>query len=363
MVGLDPALAAAIAAKESGFNPTSMSKEAGPKAARGMYQFKPDTFNEMVKKYGSKYGIDAQSANIMDPRQSALMGMHYVKQGMSSAGGTSPGWAYLTHFLGQGGDLNKFKSMGEGDIAANTLPGPASQNPPVFYHGGKKDSPRTKGEIIAFADSELQRKLTEFKVPLALNGAGGARPFSEQATAVAKATDTPALSTQGPAPASSKSESVQMASSPGALETTQVAYKPGLSSKPAVDTSNPAYQPAAEPVAKKPATGFGIFNTPTNEQVAAANQPMQKGSDPSRDFKGLGETNEILSKQLTVLGDIKGLAAQIVAGILGMNRESSTAQAVNVNAQKPKEPSSVRQNHIPTTQMSAAMVSRARTIV
>lgn len=367
MVGLDPALGASIAAKESGFNPTSMSKEAGPNAARGMYQFKPATFNEMVKKYGAKYGIDAQNANIMDPRQSALMGMHYVKQGMSSAGDKSPGWAYLTHFLGQGGNLNTFKSLGEQEIAATALPGPAAQNVPVFYHGGKKNAPRTKAEIIAFADTELQRKLSEFKVPLALNGAGGVKPQSEQATAVAQA--TPAASAaaapgaSASVPAAPVTPATQVASIQPSTEMTKVAYKPGLASKASIDISNPAYQPAEQAPARKPTTGFGIFNTPTNEQVAAANQPMQKGSDPSRDFKGLGETNEILSKQLTVLGDIKGLAAQIVAGILGMNRESSTAQAVNVNAQKPKEPSNVRQNHIPTTQMSAAMVSRARTIV
>ena len=326
-VGIDPGLAAAVAAKESGFNPTSMSKEAGPKAARGMYQFKPDTFNEMVKKYGSKYGITAQNANIMDPRQSALMGMHYVKQGMSSAGGKSAGWAYLTHFLGQGGNLEKFKSMGDSDIPAKVLPGPAAANRAVFYHGGDLSRPRTKAELIAYCDNEMKRKLTEFKVPLSLETGATVQPSS---------------------------------SVPSTGSVADTASVTPLAQVPAVDNSNPEMRPETRPQSK-PSSGFGRFNTPTTEQVVAANQPIQRGTDPARDVNLMDETNQILGKQLDVLVEVRDLIGQLVS-----NYSSGSADPeakVEPTAAKTNEPSKVRQRDTPVTTMSKPMVSRARTTI
>ena len=318
-VGISPALAAAVAAKESGFNPTAMAKEASPKAARGMYQFKPDTFNEMVKKYGAKYGINTQNANIMDPRQSALMGMHYVKQGMSSAGGKSPGWAYLTHFLGQGGNLEKFKSMGEGDIPAKVLPGPAAANRPVFYHGGDLSKPRTKAEIIAYCDNEMQRKLTEFKIPLSLD-TNTSSQTSDSVTSTSTASVTP------------------------------------LATGPTVDNSNP--ETRQQP---KPNSGFGRFNTPSNEQVVAANQPVQRGTDPARDVKLMDETNQLLGKQLDVMVEVRDLIGQLVANYTPDTKE--TDSNVKSTAPKTNEPSKVRQRDTPVSTMSSPMVSRARTSI
>ena len=326
-VGIDPGLAAAVAAKESGFNPTSMSREAGPNAARGMYQFKPDTFNEMVKKYGSKYGITAQNANIMDSRQSALMGMHYVKQGMSSAGGKTAGWVYLTHFLGQGGNLDKFKSMGDGDIPAKVLPGLAAANRAVFYHGGDLSRPRTKAELIAYCDNEMKRKLTEFKVPLSLETGATVQP-SGSVPSTGSVADTASVTP--------------------------------LAQVPAVDNSNPEMRPETRPQSK-PNSGFGRFNTPTTEQVVAANQPIQRGTDPARDVKLMDETNQILGRQLDVLVEVRDLIGQLVS-----NYSSGSADPeakVEPTAAKTNEPSKVRQRDISVTTMSKPMVSRARTTI
>ena len=326
-VGIDPGLAAAVAAKESGFNPTSMSREAGPNAARGMYQFKPDTFNEMVKKYGSKYGITAQNANIMDPRQSALMGMHYVKQGMSSAGGKSAGWAYLTHFLGQGGNLEKFKSMGDSDIPAKVLSGPAAANKAVFYHGGDLSRPRTKAELIAYCDNEMKRKLTEFKVPLSLETGATVQP-SGSVPSTGSVADTASVTP--------------------------------LAQVPAVDNSNPEMRPETRPQSK-PSSGFGRFNTPTTEQVVAANQPIQRGTDPARDVNLMDETNQILGRQLDVLVEVRDLIGQLVSNYSSGNVDSEAK--VEPTAAKTNEPSKVRQRDTPVTTMSKPMVSRARTTI
>ena len=326
-VGIDPGLAAAVAAKESGFNPTSMSREAGPNAARGMYQFKPDTFNEMVKKYGSKYGITAQNANIMDPRQSALMGMHYVKQGMSSAGGKSAGWAYLTHFLGQGGNLEKFKSMGDSDIPAKVLSGPAAANKAVFYHGGDLSRPRTKAELIAYCDNEMKRKLTEFKVPLSLETGATVQP-SGSVPSTGSVADTASVTP--------------------------------LAQVPAVDNSNPEMRPETRPQSK-PSSGFGRFNTPTTEQVVAANQPIQRGTDPARDVNLMDETNQILGKQLDVLVEVRDLIGQLVSNYSSGSVDSEAK--VEPTAAKTNEPSKVRQRETPVNTMSKPMVSRARTTI
>ena len=328
LVGVDPALAAAVAAKESSFNPTSMAKEAGPKAARGLYQFKPDTFNEMVSKYGSKYGITTRNANIMDPRQSALMGLHYVKQGMGVAGGTSPGWAYLTHFLGQGGNLEKFKSMSDTDYPATTLKGPAKNNKFVFFHNGDVSRPRTKAEIIAYCDSEMSRKLAEFKIPLTLN--------------------TPS---QKPQQSSPSSEGMMTA-----------VYKPDITSGASVDNSNPSVRNTNFNTSSgTPSASFDSFNTPSKEQILAASQPPQKGTDPARDVKLLDATNKILTDQLGVLIEVKDLISTIVKNQL--EKVNGTEERINPNASKHTEPSNVRQRDKPTTMVSSPMINRTRTVV
>ncbi len=259
------------------------------------------------------------------------MGMHYIKQGMESGGSKSPGWAYLTHMLGQGSNLQKFTSLSDSDVAASVLPKPAVANTPVFYHNGKTDKPRTKAEIVAYADSEMQRKLTEFKVPLAIGG-------------VTVASNTTAT------------KDTQLTTGDNSM------LKASFTQKPTIDSSNPEYKtstlPANKTLATKPASGFGIFNKLSNEQVLAANQPIQKGTDPARDFKGLGETNEILSKQLNVLSDIKLLASQIVAG-LGKKEETTPVE----NNAIPNKPNDVRSKNIPITTMTPPMVSRSRTTV
>ena len=127
-----------------------------------------------------------------------------------------------------------------------------------------------------------------------------------------------------------------------------------------MDNSNPEMRPETRPQSK-PSSGFGRFNTPTTEQVVAANQPIQRGTDPARDVNLMDETNQILGRQLDVLVEVRDLIGQLVS-----NYSSGSADPeakVEPTAAKTNEPSKVRQRDTPVTTMSKPMVSRARTTI
>ena len=77
--------------------------------AVGLFQFIPETWDAMVKKYGAKYGIPAD-AKRTNPLYSAILGAEYMKENyeatkdMAQDMGMEPGLAiYFGHFLGTTG--------------------------------------------------------------------------------------------------------------------------------------------------------------------------------------------------------------------------------------------------------------------
>lgn len=169
MVGVDPGLAAAIAAKESSLNPAAQGKNssAGNSVAQGLYQFMPGTWKDVLKKYGKKYGIP-ENASPLDPKANALMGMEYFK---ASGDGTVIG-SYLGHMLGPGG-FRTFSSLRDNDYPANVLKAAAANNPNIFYHGGDRSKPRTKSEFMSFIGTQINKQLADFKIPLKINAQVG----------------------------------------------------------------------------------------------------------------------------------------------------------------------------------------------
>ena len=165
----------------------------------------------------------------------------------------------------------------------------------------------------------MQRKLTEFKIPLSLD-TNTSSQTSDSVTSTSTASVTP------------------------------------LTTGPTVDNSNP--ETRQQP---KPNSGFGRFNTPSNEQVVAANQPVQRGTDPARDVKLMDETNQLLGKQLDVMVEVRDLIGQLVANYTPDTKE--TDSNVKSTAPKTNEPSKVRQRDTPVSTMSSPMVSRARTSI
>jgi hypothetical protein len=105
-VGVDPALLATIASKESSLNP---SARAGTSSATGLFQFVDRTWLDTIGEHGAKHGINTAGmtreqilAMRTDPRVSALMGAELLKANQAGVGST-PAASYLAHFLGLGG--------------------------------------------------------------------------------------------------------------------------------------------------------------------------------------------------------------------------------------------------------------------
>lgn len=153
MAGVDPGLMATMAGVESTFR-GRVSAAVG--SAKGLYQFMPDTWKEMLKKYGKKYGLP-EDADILDPRANALMGAEYLKE---NARGIKQSFGreatdidlYLSHFLGPG-DVKKFLNANPNEIAAKVLPAPAKYNEGIFF--SKDGKARTIAQVHAEVDSRM----------------------------------------------------------------------------------------------------------------------------------------------------------------------------------------------------------------
>ena len=193
IVGLDPALAAVIAAKESSLNPNAKGKNdaKGNSVAQGMYQFMPGTWDDMMKKHAKKYGIKP-GTTALDARANTLLGLEYIKQSLNKSDGSNAD-AYMGHMLGPGG-ANKFRSLKGTDIPAKALPGAANNNTNVFFNSGDKSNPKTKTELLESIDGSLNKQLADFKIPLKLQSK--TTPKDEKATTPNDVSDSVTVETK-----------------------------------------------------------------------------------------------------------------------------------------------------------------------
>lgn len=264
MVGVDPGLAAAIAAKESSLNPSAQGKNgaAGNSVAQGMYQFMPGTWKEMVQRHGSRYGIKPGTSPL-DAKANTVLGLEYIKASLKSGSGTSAD-AYLGHFLGASGAA-RFRTMNNADIPAKVFSSQAANNPNVFYVNGDKSKPRTKGEMINFINSSLQKQLADFNIPLSIatnkeaaNDPEGSTASSSESGPIQsslESTSKPAMQqasyTPPPTPARA-SRGPNTTSVSGLSEGAPVASRTRGASAPALENNN---------------NGFARFEKVTNDQL------------------------------------------------------------------------------------------------
>lgn len=186
LVGIDPALAAAVAAKESSLRPGAqgVNSSNGNSTAQGLFQFMPGTWKEMVAKHGAKYGI-APGTSPMDARANVVLGMEYLKSSMNKGDG-SPQETYMGHFLGATG-LSRFKSLKDDDVAAKSFKSQAANNPKVFYDGGDTSKPFTKQQLLTRVGDSLNKNLQAFNVPLTIRNSQAANSsFNEKVKAAEK---------------------------------------------------------------------------------------------------------------------------------------------------------------------------------
>ncbi len=151
------------------------SAKAKGSSAAGMFQFTEQTWLQMVKEEGPKYGLDSQADaitrtpsgrfTVKDPEQKEeILALRYDPQISSVMAGAftqrnqetmtaalrrppSDGELYAAHFLGAQGaiDLIRLVSTNPSASAAKAFPDAAAANPTIFYNKGQ---PRSSSEVL-----------------------------------------------------------------------------------------------------------------------------------------------------------------------------------------------------------------------
>lgn len=167
-VGIDPKLLATVLGVESSFDPNAKN---GTSSAGGLSQFISSTWNEMVSKYGAKFGIPS-NASVYDPKANALLGAQYIKDNAKAVSSvkSDPSGAdvYLAHLLGPAGAAKLLKASPE-TLAANLLPEAARSNREIFFDGNRA---RSVSEVYSFIQSKVNTKLTQLGVDPSYFSAG-----------------------------------------------------------------------------------------------------------------------------------------------------------------------------------------------
>lgn len=283
MVGVDPSLMKTFADIESGFDPTArpaVDKSTGKRAsgAVGLYQFIPSTWNEMMRKYGPKYGL-APETPPTDARANALMGAEFLRENAEYLKNKlgRPATAtdlYLAHFLGKGGAVNFLKNDPNA-VAADALPKEAAANRPIFFDRDGRS--RTFGEIYQLFNGKVNRRMSG-----AANDPTVARPSAGGAQTTA-APDTGTMPDASEKKASTDKPATGFAGSINRVATTDAA---ATAMNQAATTTAPVAAvapttPAQTPVAKPTAAATPVVSAPVQPQITRP-VPNFSGFNPSQ---------------------------------------------------------------------------------
>jgi len=331
MVGVDERLAATFAGIESGFN---YKIKASTSSATGLFQFTRDTWNDMMKKFAAKYGIDP-STPPTDPRANAILGMEFLKYNAGVLKGLGRKITdtdlYLAHFFGAAG-AKKFLSANPNDIAANVMPEAARANPNIFMPGGRALS---ISEVYAKLNALVRNKAKKFgledgseKILTEPSGpaTSASAPAAGALTATPAATPAPApkpvaIPVSDQAPASAKAAPTMAAAAP-------------------VAASTKAAAPVVDP------TSVDGYISPRTRNLAAQQQFQR---DAAAD--ALVTTNQILNKSLDVQNKLLENSGKLLEAIKGFVGKAPAASAVLDQPVQPVKPAK------PARPMTGAPVS------
>lgn len=296
-VGVDEKLMGVMGAIESGFNYTV---KAGTSTATGLYQFLKSTWDSMVGKYGSKYGITKDTPPT-EPRANALMGAEYLKENMSSLKSSVTGRdvnytdAYMAHFLGIGG-AKKFISAMEkdpGQSAPDLFQAPAAANKNIFYVGGDTSKPRTLGDVY----NSFTNKINEKSKSFGIGDLGGSAP--------------------GPVPTST---------------TTTDKSSTGASSIAPTSNTNSSSSTSPSVPTSQPTTTSGSSNVPSSTPTPppVVQQQQQTVSKPENDnAKVLAEGNSLLNSISSTLASSLEVQKQMATSLDNLSKLMSNNKTLD----------------------------------
>lgn len=171
--GISAGLLGAVAAAESGYNPSANG--GGMANVRGIMQIRPKDWNDFYKA-GKKYGVSA-TPSYMNNQQAILAvasrfannrdSGYFKKLGISNPQAIH---YYMTHFLGEGGFSKLYKNY-MNTPAAPYMTTEARANHSIFYDS--KGRMRTGNEIMAEMNRRMTTAYKSYGVDVALNGSVG----------------------------------------------------------------------------------------------------------------------------------------------------------------------------------------------
>lgn len=152
LTGMDPGEMLTIAMMESSLDTMAGAKTSN---AKGLFQFlvggRWDTWGEVKRKWGNKYGIPSQ-ASAFDPAANALLGGEFLKEGAAQASKAlgrraNPVDMYVMHMMGSGDGPKFLRNLAQNPNAnaSEALPTAASANPKVFKDG--QGRPRSFAQV------------------------------------------------------------------------------------------------------------------------------------------------------------------------------------------------------------------------
>lgn len=234
--GVDPKLLASYIAVESSFDPNARPKGGG--RALGLGQHMPDTWKEMMQRYGAKLGIPAGTPRT-DPRAAALLTAMYLKQNAKEIGKNigrdiSGGEGYLGHFAGATGATNLLDVLAKNPnaIGAEVRPAAAASNPNIFYDK-KTKRPYTVKEVVDNLNKKLEKSFGDFGISASDFGGGSG------ATSAASATENlaPAQVAQNPGNAAIASAAPNSSPAPSSVGNPAAAMQQNARPAPAASMS------------------------------------------------------------------------------------------------------------------------------
>ena len=307
MAGVSPDLMATMANIESNFR---AGVKAGTSSATGLYQFITDTWSNMLRKYGAKYGL-SPNASRTDPRANALMGAEFLKENIRYLKNKlkrepTDTEMYLAHFMGAGG-AGQLLSADPNANAVALFPKQARANKPIFMN--RDGSARTISGVL----QELNRRVSSRRIAVSPGALNSVAIPKSGAPATGGITTTTANGVMGGlGPNAGATPAVQLPSfsgrwgSPSAPEAAptkagsfnMTAGKEGGANPVRIAAPAPVPMIAPSSLQASPAVGSAV-----NDEAFAQQRALAEQAARATDYRGQ-ESSAAAQRQMTQVVDV-----------------------------------------------------------